>query len=270
MLLYLGLFLTLLATLIVLTVPFDDYEPSPAQLTADRVRQKLIEHYTRGTKEVTLKVLGRSVGQLIRFSMLFGGILGGLTFLASVRFIGLWALPLAVLVGLGGIGVVEFGLRNEFRSWQDRMVDGLPQLVGFVPAFLSVGSITPSEALRLTLPFLPQPLRSEMAAVVDKITDTGKVREALDELALRVRHPLFDAIAFRLAAAWDVKVTPDLFDDLDDQIAYRRAEMAARTTTTKAGLLGLICAGGLAGAGLVFLYPGVKFMFSQVGRGFGM
>ncbi|MEW6727592.1 MAG: hypothetical protein ACOYU7_10145 [Bacillota bacterium] len=245
------------------------YEASPAQRTIDAARRRIIDHYTAGDKEMRLSIIGRSLGQVLRLSLLLGGGLGVVTFVIAVRFIGVWALPLAVALGLGGAVLVDLGLANEFRRWQDKMLDGLPVLAGFVPAFLEVGSITPREALALTLPFLPEPLRSEMSAVVDRIARTGGARHALDALAEKVRHPLFDAVCFRLAAAWDVKVTPDIFADLQAQMDERREKMATRATTAKTGLITLISVLGLVGAALVFGYPGFKYMVSVLGGGFG-
>ncbi|MBO8128244.1 MAG: hypothetical protein H0Z39_03470 [Peptococcaceae bacterium] len=265
-----GLFLALLFTFISLTVPMGPDKTSAIKVTADAVQRYLIKYYTKDHKPYNLEILGRSVGQVLRASLLIGGGLGAVTFLGAAKFVGAWTLPAALVAFFSGAALVELTLVNEFRAWQQKMLDGLPALVNFVPAFLDIGSITAREALEKTVPFLPEPLRSEMVETVGHISRTADAEKAFDELAQKVRHPIMDAICSRLAARWDTKVTSDIFDDLSDQMDDLKEITATKATTAKTAYFALVCVAGLIGAGLVFAYPGIRFLADQFGRGFGM
>jgi glutathione S-transferase len=130
--------------------------------------------------------------------------------------------------------------------------------------------VTPREALFLSLPFIPEPLRSLLENALSRIARKAEVRKAMDELAGKVKHPLVDAIAFRLSSAWDVRVDAAIFDDLAGQLAALREEAAGRATAARASFFALVAVLGLLGAVLLFGYPAMKFMAQKIAGGFGM
>ncbi|MGB9826314.1 MAG: hypothetical protein ACPLRU_06550 [Desulfofundulus sp.] len=271
MLLGLGLFACLFAAFILLCVSFDDHEVSPAALAVDSVKRRINARLFGGSRSEILAIIGRGARDVLKTGIVTGTGLGLLVFLVFFKFAG----PLLSLVpGFGGVvvGVILTGkiLENEYRKWQGRLLDGVPTLVNFVPAFLEVEGVTPREALGYTIPFLPEPLRSEMWSAFDKIRRTSRVREAMDVLARKAKHPLVDAICFRLSAAWDTKITSDIFADLADQVDDIKEMAAARATAAKTGYLALICVLGLVGMMLIYGYPGFKFLMDKLTEGFAL
>lgn len=102
------------------------------------------------------------------------------------------------------------------------------------------------------------------------ITLKHDVKEAMDELAGKVKHPLIDAIAFRLSSARDVRVDAGIFDDLAGQLASVREELTARATAARASFFVLVAVLGLLGALPLFGYPAFKFMVQKITGGLGM
>lgn len=264
-----GLFISVFALLFFLMVPVGEYDVSPATMTIDALRHRIEAMLTKGDRGEKLAIMGRTTGDVIKTGLVAGfglGLLGGfLTF----KFIGVLALAVAVGFFVLGLGLTQMAMGNEFKRWQNKVLASVPTLLNFVPAFLEVGSVTPREALSYTLPLLGEPLRSELWQVVDLIARTGRVQDAFDGLANRVKHPLMDAICFRLSSTWDTKMTPDIFSDLSDQVDEIREEEIHKATVAKSGFLALICVIGLLGAVMVFGYPGFKFLAVKLSSGFG-
>lgn len=121
----------------------------------------------------------------------------------------------------------------------------------------------------MTVPFLAGPLRDEIWTALDKIKRTGNAKSAFDDLAVRVGHPCMDSICLRLSTAWDASPSPELFEDLSDQMQDMEEIAAAGATAGRGGLLALICLIGLIGAGMVFGYPAWIYMASKLAFGFG-
>ncbi|AEG14439.1 hypothetical protein Desku_0839 [Desulfofundulus kuznetsovii DSM 6115] len=270
MLLGLGLFACLLIAFILLCVSFDDHEVSPAALAVDSVKRRINARLTGGSRGEILAIIGKGTRDVLKTGIVTGFGLGLLICMVSFKFAG----PFSLVLGFGGVvlGVILTGtiLENEYRKWQGRLLDGVPTLVNFVPAFLEVEGVTPREALGYTIPFLPEPLRSEMWSAFDKIKRTSRVREAMDVLARKAKHPLIDAICFRLSAAWDTKITSDIFADLADQVDDIKEMAAARATAAKTGYLALICVLGLIGMMLIYGYPGFRFLMDKLTEGFAI
>lgn len=264
-----GLFLSLFAVLLLLLVPAGVYGTSPAAITADMVRRRLEEKLLEGEKSARLAVIKRSPGDIIKTGLLIGLGLGFLTLLLGYHFIGMLAIPLAVGVTIIGIYMAEYGAHNEFKSWQSRFFEGMPVLVDFVPAFLEVGSINTREALNLTVPFLPEPLKTEVTTALNKIRRTNKVKEAMDTIASRAKHPVADSVCFRLSANWN-NMQPEMFDDLGDEMEDIQEMAATRATTLKGGMFAMIGVVGLLGALLIYGYPGWLYTKELIGGGFGI
>lgn len=263
-----ALFASLFAAFFLLFVPREECDVSPAALAVDAVRRRIAGYLASGEKEELLKVIGRTAGDVVRTGLLAGTGLGLTALLASAPFLGAFSAVLFVAFFLAGVVVTDRVVQNEFRRWQGRLFDGIPSLVGFVPAFLEVEGVTPREALVQALPFLPEPLRSEMWSAADRIRRTGRVREALDGLASRAKHSLVDAVCFRLSAAWDAGVTADIFADLGDQVEDLEALSVSRATAAKTGYLALICVLGMLGMVLLFGYPGWQYLMGRLTEGF--
>jgi len=264
-----GLFLSLLVALFLLLVPSGVYGTSPAGITVDIARRRLLQKLLEGEKAARLAVIKRAPSDIIKTGLLIGLGLGLLALLLGHHFIGVLAIPLAVGVTIAGIYLAEYGAYNEFKAWQARFFEGMPVLVDFVPAFLEVGSINTREALNLTIPFLPEPLKTEVTTVLDKIRRTNKVKEALDSLASRAKHPVADSVCFRLAANWN-NMQPEMFDDLGDEMVDIQEMSATRATTLKGGMFALIAVVGLLGAFLIYGYPGWQYTKELIGGGFGI
>jgi len=264
-----GLFICLFVAFFLLCVPLGEYEVSPANAAVDVVKRRLGARLTSGEKGDMLKILEKNTKDVVRTGLLAGVCLALIAFLVSYRFIGPLSVILCPACLMLGIFLTEKVLQNEYRQWQTKLFEGVPTLISFVPAFLEVEGVTPREALSHTVPFLPEPLKSEMRAAINKIKRTGRVREAMDVLARKAKHPLVDAVCFRLSAAWDAKITPDIFADLYDQVEDIKELTAARATVAKTGYLALVCVLGLIGMILTFVYPGVMYLMNQVAGGFG-
>ena len=264
-----ALFISLFVLMYLLIVPTGVYATSPTRVTMDRARRFIEKKLTEGDKASRLAVVNRSAADIIKTGLFIGFCLGLVTLIASFKFIGVLAIPLSIAAMLAGIFLAEFAAQNEFRAWQARLFEGVPVMVNFIPAFLEVGSIIPREAISMTIPFLPEPLKSEVWAALDKIKRTGDAGEAFDMLAKRARNPVLEAICFRMATAWKSRVEPSIFDDLSEDIDDVREMAATRATTIKGGMFAMISVLGLLGALLVFGYPGLQIMLKNMGGGFG-
>jgi len=267
-LLFCGLFAALFVCFFLVFVPVGGEVTTPFAVTVDRVKRRLEARLAGGERRMMLDVLGRSGGEVVRAALLIG-LASGLLPLVFWRWIGPFALPLALGAGFAGVVSTGWFLQNEFQRWQAKLLSGVPILLDFTPAFLETGIITRSEALSLTLPFVPEPLRTELWKVLDQIKRTGRVEDAMDALAARARHPLVDAVCYRLAATWNTTAAADMFADLADQEQDLMEEVAAKGTAARAGLLALICVAGLVGIACVLGYPALAWIREMISGGLG-
>ncbi|RDV81181.1 hypothetical protein [Ammonifex thiophilus] len=261
-----GLFVSLFLVLYFLAVPQDEYSLSPAQAAVSTVKARLTRRFRQ--KEEALRYMGKSLKDVLRASLVVGLGLALLVFLLTVKFLGAFSLVLAVAAGVLGLFLVEKAVENAGKKYREKLLDGVPSLVAFFPAFLEVEGVTPKEALEHTVPFLPEPLRSEVAQALVKLKFRW-VDEAVAPLVRKASHPLVDAVFLRMAAAWDAGITPEVFADLSDQVEDLKELAAARATAAKAGYLALVCVLGLLGVALVFGYPGARFLLDRLTHAFG-
>lgn len=262
-LLYLLLFVTLFTSFIFLSVPDKIYQTSPVLMLADRIKRGFFNQYQTGDIEKKIKLIEKETKTLFTTGLIIGAstgvLLGVVAFLIHPMLI-----PIGIILGLAiGILLVNVGIENEHKKYQKEMAIGTLPLVRFMPSFLEVDGIIPREALSNTLPFVPDPLQKELKIAISRITRTGKVYEALNELTNKTNDPIVQAIVFRLTAAWDAKVTADLFDDLEDQMQNMEAEAVTHATTVKTGLLPLVIVLGLVGGMFAFGYPAIQFLANQ-------
>lgn len=265
-----GLFISLFVALYILLTPPHEHDVSPARAAVDVVKRRLTSRLAGGEKGEILALLGRNVRDVLKLSLLIGSGLSFLVFVVTAKFLGAFALVLAVATGVLSIFLVEKAIENEYKKWRARLLEGMPSLVGFFPAFLEVEGVTPREALEHTVPFLPEPLRSEVQSVLTSIRFKGRVSEAVAPLVRRAKDSLVDAVCLRLSAAWDAGMGPEVFADLSDQVEQLKKLAAARATAAKTGYLALVCVLGLIGMMLVFGYPGFKFLMEKLTAGFGI
>lgn len=261
-----ALFVCLLIAFLFIFVPRDEYEVTPGAAAVDVIKRQFSSWLL--SREDILKMLGRSMKDMVKTGLLVGMGLAVLIFLITFRLLGPFAVVLSLAGLILGMLLAEKLLDKEYKRWQEDLLSGVPQMVNFVPAFLEIEGVLPREALNYTLPFLPEPLKSEMWSVINKVKRTGKVHEAMDAFSKKANHPLIDAICFRLSAAWDAKVTSDLFADLSDQVEDMTEMAVARATTAKTGYMALVCVLGLLGMVLIYGYPGGKYLLDKITGGF--
>lgn len=264
-----GAFVSILMLLYLLLVP-NQYGTSPGNITIDFVRRKLEEYYAGADETEKLAIINRSPEFAIKAGLIFGGVFGFLTLGLTVKLLGVFSVILALLFVVAGIAMVKWMLGNEFKKWQGELLLGVAEMVSFVPAFLKVGTLTPRESIALSIPFIPEPFRSELSTALDRVIRTADIKGAMDRLSQRARHSLVDAICFRLSVSWDARVEAGMFADLQDQITEIHEMAATRATTAKSGLFALVAVVGIIGALPVFGYPAFKFLMAKLSGGFGM
>lgn len=120
-----------------------------------------------------LMILGRNIKDLIKTGLLAGAGLALLLLLATFKFLGPFSAVLSLIGLIARVFLTERLLESEYRKWQGRLLDGVPTLVNFVPAFLEVEGVTPREALSHTVPFMSEPMKGEMWRAINKISRTG-------------------------------------------------------------------------------------------------
>jgi len=255
--------------LILVAVFYPAESLSPAEVFADALRTRLAMYLERGDNRRRMAILGNGAGQYLRQGFLLSGLAGVLLFLLTSWRLHAWAcLFLAAGAGSGAL-LADLALRQRYTRWQDGIILGLPILVDFLPAFLEVKGVTMRDALGNTVDFLPEPLRSEVEAAVQEIRRNGNARGALEKLADRVHNPVMTAVCARLAMSWDVTVTPALFQDLREEIAYARDLAAAKTTATVKAMLALVVVIGLAGMVFIAVYPAGIWLRNVLSATFG-
>lgn len=264
-LLTIGLFIALLVSFALLIVPERMYGTSPTLIAIDTIKRKMGKRLEKKGRKEKLVLIGKELDQLIKTGTLIGLCLAFLLGLVAYLFFPLLT-PIAIILGLIlGVFLVEFAIENEYKAYQAKMAQGTLPLAGFMPAFLEAEGVTPREALTYSLPFIPNPLRGELDTAVSRIARTGRVHEAMEALTNRVKDPIVDAICFRMATAWDAKVTADIFDDLGDQLEILEELAVSKETASKTGFLALISVLGLIGVLLVYGYPGMQYLAEQMG-----
>ena len=161
------LFISLLALFLLLFVPDREYAVSPASITLDYARRSFERRFAGDRdRETRLKILGKTVGDVIRSSLFISACIGLLGFLLA--FFRLHWLALIVGIACFAIGFMlsQAGVNNEFKRWQARVFEEVPILISFAPSFLKVGGITLRDAISMTVPFLKGPLRDEIWAAL--------------------------------------------------------------------------------------------------------
>ena len=261
------LFSTLFALLLLLIVPGDD--AAPVAVTADYINRYLAQRLLPEENRPRLAIVGRKEQDIVKAGILSGTFFGLVGFLIMFKRLHWLAILVGIALFFAGLMLVRIVSDNEFKKWQAGVFEAVPDIVSFVPAFLKTGAITLKGAISMTLPFLTGPLKDEIWMTIDKISRTGNARTAFGELSGRIGHPCMDAICLRLSTAWDASPSPEIFDDLSDQIQDIEETAAARSTAGKSGMFTLICVLGMLGAMMVYGYPTWIYMAGRLTAVFG-
>jgi hypothetical protein len=255
------LLFVILAVLFLALAYAGEYGTSPAMNVYDAAKSAFYRYLFRGNREEIYRITGSDPSRVAKYGLFIGAAVGLVVALAVG---GAAAFLLVPLFAVGGLLLFDAASGIEYNRWREKVFDGIPTLVHFFPSFLETGAITPRRAMELTVPFLPEPLRSEMAKAVSQLGRTGRV-EALSELAQKAKNSVVDAVCFRLQATWDAGVRPDVFADLDDQIKNMEEVAAARATAARSGLAALLCVVALIGLGLEIGYPAWQYFMNTMG-----
>lgn len=259
--------MSLFSCLYLVVVPVGGY--SQAELTADAVKRRLLERL--GDKKAEkLQNAGRSPDEVVKQIFILAVLLALMGLLVCIilkkAVLALLVVPLLFLVG---IVTGEWSAMNSFKKWQAGLAEGITVLVDFMPAFLELPTATYLSALEQTIPFLSEPLKTEIMRTYWNIKRTGRADEAFSALARKSGERCIEAICIRLATAWDASVTTEIFADLQDEIENAKEIAATKATTSKSGMFALVAILGLAGMALVGLYPAAmwfgKTMSSTLG-----
>lgn len=273
-----GLFGALFWFMYLLLTPRDKFDITPMGLTTDFIKRKLENFYTSGERAEKLTIISRSPTEAIKYAVIVGlslGVIGwSLSYIMLKRIDvvapGFMATLIAAGVFLIGLFTVRTLLELEFKQWQSELILGLSAFFNFMSSFLEVGVLTVNECLARTVPFLPEPLRSEMQVVVDKFNRDGNAMEALERFAEKAKHPLIDATCYRLRVAWDSRVEPNMFEDLAEAMENEREKVLATATLLKKVQAMAIMGIALIGALPVWGYPIGKLLLKKITEGLGM
>ncbi|ABO49481.1 conserved hypothetical protein [Desulforamulus reducens MI-1] len=257
-----GFFSSIFALMCFVFLP-SKYGDSIFGVTVESAQNRLMNLLTPEDIQEKLEIIDKEPKKVLLNALTYGLLFGLIGTLATFKKLGGLSIMVGIILALLGLVLGRIAAEQEYSKWQAKVFEGVPTLVNFFPAFLEVPGITPREALALTLPFLSEPLKSEMWSALDVIQREGKAKKAMNNFAKRLKHPCIDALAIRLASAWDAKVTPDLFDDLMDQIEHLKREAASKKTAVNTAFLALVGVIGCVALLSEFGLPAYKFITSK-------
>lgn len=242
---------------------------SIAETTVDVVRSKLIEYLERGEHRKIIETMKLDTGAMLKKGFIIGVLIGILLLLLTIHAMGSLSLSMFFVGMILGILAVDMSIRRSYREWRQNMAMGIPSLIDFLPAFLEIKGMTVFSALKSTLSFIPEPLKSEIGYTVTRIGNTGDYAGALNRLSARINDPVLGAVCARLSATWESEVSPDLFLDLSQDIEGIRELIAAKATVIQKVVFVVVSIVGLIG--LIFLagYPAMIYLEKVVGKSFG-
>jgi len=260
------LFVSLFICFYYILAPIGGY--SQAESTIESLKWRLMERLERNADK--LKIAGKSMEEVVKGTIILAILFAAIGFMVCLLIKKIYlAFAVVPLMFIAGCFVSEWSALNSYRKWQGRLAEGITILVDFMPAFLELPTSTTLSAIEQTVLFLPEPLKSEVSRLLDNIKRTGKAKEAFDKLSARAGERCIEAICSRLATAWDSTITPDIFDDLRDEVEIAGELAAARKTSAKSGLFAMIAVLGLFGGMLVAGYPVMRWILQYVSGGFG-
>ncbi|HBK68952.1 MAG TPA: hypothetical protein DDZ91_09945 [Firmicutes bacterium] len=240
-----------------------------AETTVDSIRSQILNRLNQGGKQKKLEIMKRTADEYLKKALVVGVMVGLIFTLPGLFVIGVPAL-LFLFVGLAlSVVIAEVSISATYQKWQEGVLEDLPALIDFLPAFLESPSITPRQALENTIPFLPGALGGELKVVVDNIKRTGDAKGELMKLAARVQHPAMDAICRRLAMTWDASATPDLFTDLREEMSILEENAAAKATAKKKSMFVIVSLISMFGLILLAGVPVFDYIIQLMTESFG-
>lgn len=263
------IFISLFTALIVAFVMEENLGLSMAEVTVDNVRTSIIRRLNAGGRRAKLRNLQKEADVFFKKALIIGGMSGTFMFLVTLGTFGIYSMAF-LLVGVAvSVFIAEYAINQEYKKWQEDMIEGIPGLIDFLPAFLETPGITTRAALEYTIPFIPSPLGEEFEKTLNIIKRTGKAEEALTNLADRVRHPVMGSVCVKLATTWDTVIDADLFSGLHREVANVEKMAAARATAKKKSLLVIVVLVGILGMVLLIGFPILLNTLNSVSSGFG-
>jgi len=242
---------------------------SIAETAVDVIRSRLIEYLERSEHRKIIEMMNLDTRQILKQGFILGILTSLFLFIVTIRFLGAFALVMLFIGMAFGIFIVDANIKRSYKEWRQNIAMGIPALIDFLPAFLEVRGMTVFAALKNTIPFVPEPLRSELDRAVTRIENTGDFAGALNFLSARVNDPVLNAVCTRLSATWESEVSPDLFLDLHQDIENIRELMAAKATVRQKVLFVVVSIIGLIGLVLLAGYPAVVYLEKMVSKTFG-
>ncbi len=262
------IFISLFIALVVAFVVEEQVDMTMAEITVDNVRSSMLRRINSDGRQEKLSNLEKNAGDFLKKAFIVGGAGGSLLFMISLGYFGIYSIAFLLIGIAASVLVAEASINYEYNRWQQNMVEGVPGLIDFLPSFLETPGITTRAALEYTIPFIPEPLKSEFIKTLNIIKRTGNAKKELMYLSARVRHPVMEAVCIRLAT-WDTVISPDLFSDLREEVANVQEMAAARATTKKKGMFVLVILLGIVGMILLLGFPILLNIFNSISSGFG-
>ncbi|MEG6512406.1 hypothetical protein V6C32_10830 [Desulforamulus ruminis] len=229
-------------------------------VTTDKTRRKIQQFYTQGEGQHQLTVLNKTPQDLLKTTLLVGSFLSFLAVIVAYKLLGLFSLILAVPAFFFGMIITRNDLKLKFAAWQMEMRKGLSSLLEFMRAFLKLEGVTTKEALNQSIKNLPNPLKSELEKTMKSLAESGDPKAAFDDLADKVKDRMFYAVCFRLGVGWNSRITPEMCDDLIDQIENDKDIQSTKTSVNKSAVFSGLCMLGVLALVIIYGYPAAKLM----------
>ncbi len=263
------IFISLFIALVMAFVVEEQVDMTMAEITVDNVRSTMLRRINSDGRQKKLKDLEKDASDFLKRALIVGGAGGALLFMVSIGSLGIYSITFLLIGIAASVLIAEVSINYEYDKWQQDMVEGVPGLIDFLPSFLETPGITARAALEYTIPFIPEPLKSEFIKTLNIIKRTGNAKEELMYLSARVRHPVMNAVCIRLATTWDSAISPDLFLGLREEVANIQEMAATRATTKKKGMFVLVILLGIVGMILLLGFPILLNVFNSISSGFG-
>ncbi|MEW6697292.1 MAG: hypothetical protein ACOY35_01380 [Bacillota bacterium] len=236
-------------------------------ITGDKARRRIETFYLKGDGRHQISVTNKTMADLLKTTLFVGLFLSAIVVILTLKWLGMFSLVLTLPAFIAGMFITRNSLNLEFLAWQKDMRKGLSSLLEFMRAFLKLEGLTTKEALKQSVENIPNPLKKELEHTLQQISDTGNPRKAFDALAEKVRDRMFYAVCFRLGVGWDNRITPEMCDDLIEQIENDKDIEAAKTTVRKTGYFSLLCLLGMVIILITYGFPIIKLMGLKITLG---
>ena len=268
-----GFMTTMYITMYLVFVPKNEYDSAPAAITTDIVKRRLHNYFNAGDQKEKWSIINKSSEEIMKLAVQIGLLCGALA-VSLCYFLYDKITVVSIIIGMVtmvfGVFITRTILENEFKMWQARLLEGVDPFIDFIRAFSSVKALTTYECLVETIKNVPEPFRSEMKAALDKCSRDGKIEQAFDAFSSKARHPVIDDICNRLKISWDSRLSPDMFNDIAEDLENEKEEDATNKTLIKMLLTCSVAALAFLGAWPIYGYPVWSNFLKKLSEGFGM